>query len=372
MVAVLLSLQVSAAAPFSDVPSGKWYTEPITYCKNKGLVSGYKDRTFKPNNNITRAEFCVMLYMLGNELALNKKAADSDMIYDQYAKQYTDYDPNSWYSDAVACCLVNGYISGTSKTTLSLSKNILRQDVAVMIDKMFGWTFEPNTHQGGLCNDERGPDGQARYWWKAMYRFIDLGIYKGDANWNWSNGSAYKNNYPITRAEMCTVFKFILENQNWIDARENKYKKIDLTGDYYFVDKKDIAKYEQWIRENDEDDMGAVIRKYESISKNVSIDSVTIKELNFDNYTPSGNTGKNNITAEEAYRIACEYWSYKEGDVDPETGYDIAVFQDGLTTYNGKQVYQFRARWLVEHNHWSTLDTLYVDADTGACIKPGE
>lgn len=90
VMAVLLSVQVFAATPFSDVQNGKWYTEPVTYCQSKGLVSGYKDGTFKPNNNISRAEFCVMLYKLANEMALNKKTVDSDMKYNQYAKQFTE------------------------------------------------------------------------------------------------------------------------------------------------------------------------------------------------------------------------------------------------------------------------------------------
>lgn len=197
VVAILMTVQVFAATPFSDVQRGKWYSEPINYCKNKNLVSGYRDGTFKPNNNITRAEFCVMLNKLANEMALNKKSAYSEMIYNQYAKQYTDYNPNSWYSDAVASCLVNGYISGTSKTTLSLSKNILRQDVAVMIDKMFGWTFSPTVSRDALCNDERTPDGKARYWVIPMYRCIDLGIYQGDKKWFETHyESPYKNNYP--------------------------------------------------------------------------------------------------------------------------------------------------------------------------------
>lgn len=58
--------------------------------------------------------------------------------------------------------------------------------------------------------------------------------------------------------------------------------------------------------------------------------------------------------------------------LDPKLGYEITVTQDGLTTYNGAQVYQFRARWLVNNNHWSTLDMLYVDAFTGECIRSGK
>lgn len=309
VMAVLLSVQVFAATPFSDVQNGKWYTEPVTYCQSKGLVSGYKDGTFKPNNNISRAEFCVMLYKLANEMALNKKTVDSDMKYNQYAKQFTDYKPNSWYSDAVASCLMNGYISGTSKTALSLNKNILRQDVAVMIDKMFGWTFAPSIHKGGLCNDETTPDEQPRYWVYSMYRCIDLGIYQGEANWNSQNGSAYKNNYPITRAEMCAVFKYILENQNWINAREHVYEKITVMHEDYFLRKTDRDIYKMWDNENidiNSDDEAL----YESISKNVTIDSVTIKELNFDSYNPKEKTPEEEFElVSERYKAASELYT---------------------------------------------------------------
>lgn len=369
--AALLTVQVAAATPFTDVRADQWFAESVNYCKEKGFVGGYADGSFKPNNNITRAEFCAMLNQMAKTLSLKKTTADAT-AREQYAKKYIDYEQEKWYSEAVADCLANGFIGGTSSNTLSLDRNILRQDVAVMVDRVFGWEFEPNTHQGSLCNDEYSSDGQHRYWWIPMYRFIDLGIYKGDANWDWSKGSAYKNNYPITRAEMCAVFKFILENRNWIDARANRYEKIDTDTGYYYLNKKDQAAFDVWKRNNADYNNGNYNQALESISQNVTIDSVTIKELHFDNVTSSDSTSKTMLTTEEAYEIACDYWSYHEGDVDPELGYEIAVFQDGLTTYNGKQVYQFRARWLVNNSHWSTLDMLYVDAFTGECTRPGK
>jgi len=306
VVAALLTVQVAAATPFTDVRADQWFAESVNYCREKGFVGGYSDGSFKPNNNITRAEFCVMLNQLAKNLSLKKTASGAE-TRGQYARQYTDYKQDQWYSEAVADCLANGFISGTSSSTLSLDRNILRQDVAVMVDKMFGWNFEPNTHQGGLCNDEYSSDGQRRYWWIPMYRFIDLGIYRGDANWDWSKGSAYKNDYPITRAEMCAVFKFILENQNWIDARANKYEKIDIDADYYFLNKKEQAAFEQWKKDNADYRNGNYNRALESISRNVTIDSVTIKELHFDNLTTSSSTDNKMLTAQEAYKIACDY-----------------------------------------------------------------
>lgn len=46
---------------FSDVKSTAWYYSDVTECAKLGVVSGYSDGTFKPNNNVTYVEFMVML-----------------------------------------------------------------------------------------------------------------------------------------------------------------------------------------------------------------------------------------------------------------------------------------------------------------------
>lgn len=51
---------VVSAASFTDV-TGHWADEEITYAVNNGIVNGYPDGTFKPNNTVTRAEFVKML-----------------------------------------------------------------------------------------------------------------------------------------------------------------------------------------------------------------------------------------------------------------------------------------------------------------------
>ena len=44
------------AATFTDVPASHWAAKSIAYAAKRGWVTGYADGTFKPNNNITRAE----------------------------------------------------------------------------------------------------------------------------------------------------------------------------------------------------------------------------------------------------------------------------------------------------------------------------
>ena len=44
------------AATFTDVPASHWAAKSIAYAAKRGWVTGYADGTFKPGNNITRAE----------------------------------------------------------------------------------------------------------------------------------------------------------------------------------------------------------------------------------------------------------------------------------------------------------------------------
>ncbi|MEK7563157.1 MAG: S-layer homology domain-containing protein, partial [Patescibacteria group bacterium] len=52
-----LLLPLQALAAFSDVSSTHPNAEAIAYVKAEGIVSGYPDGTYRPNQTINRAEF---------------------------------------------------------------------------------------------------------------------------------------------------------------------------------------------------------------------------------------------------------------------------------------------------------------------------
>lgn len=72
------------------------------------------------------------------------------------------------------------------------------------------------------------------------------------------------------------------------------------------------------------------------------------------------------ITEDEALEIACRFWEVTPGEVDPETGFPMAV---GIiqTPTDSDPVYKASVRWLVDNSHWSTLDQVTIDAYTGEC-----
>lgn len=52
---------VTADNPFTDVPAGQWYTNAVIWAAANGIVSGFGDGTFRPNEPATRAQAAVML-----------------------------------------------------------------------------------------------------------------------------------------------------------------------------------------------------------------------------------------------------------------------------------------------------------------------
>ncbi|MCG7378173.1 S-layer homology domain-containing protein [Paenibacillus sp. ACRSA] len=59
-----------AEASFTDVSADLWASDAIAYVQSSGLMVGYSDGTFKPNNKLTRAEAVKVLNVLFNRTPL--------------------------------------------------------------------------------------------------------------------------------------------------------------------------------------------------------------------------------------------------------------------------------------------------------------
>lgn len=46
--------------PYSDISAGAWYNNAVSTMTRAGVLTGYDDGTFRPNANITRAEFAAI------------------------------------------------------------------------------------------------------------------------------------------------------------------------------------------------------------------------------------------------------------------------------------------------------------------------
>lgn len=121
--AVQLGLDYQPRFAFSDLTEDTAVETLATY----GLVSGYEDGTFRPNNTITRAEFCTLL-RTALDLPANKQAL-----------AFSDTNPFAWYADPVSAMAARGFIAGYEDGTFRPNDTISYQEILAILSSAAAW-----------------------------------------------------------------------------------------------------------------------------------------------------------------------------------------------------------------------------------------
>ena len=113
---------------FSDIKD-HWAKSQIENFADKGYIGGYDDNTFKPNNNITRAEFV--------------KTVNKYFGYTESGEEnFTDVNENAWYYKDICIGIRAGYINGYQDGTFRPNEPISRQEAASIVRTITGLTGE--------------------------------------------------------------------------------------------------------------------------------------------------------------------------------------------------------------------------------------
>lgn len=116
---------------YVDVPANHWAVGVIAAASASGLMGGFPDGTFKPNERLTRAQAIVILSR--KALEPGKIAAIRDSL--EILSQYSDGDKvGSWARRPVAAAIKYGLLPIWSK--LRPNDNATRLDVANMVVKV--------------------------------------------------------------------------------------------------------------------------------------------------------------------------------------------------------------------------------------------
>lgn len=83
------SLQANAAEEFTDLSKDHWAYKHVMELKGKGIVVGYPDNSFHPDENVTRAEFAAIIV---NALKLQDKGDFFPVAYKDLAEYYWGYN----------------------------------------------------------------------------------------------------------------------------------------------------------------------------------------------------------------------------------------------------------------------------------------
>lgn len=106
---------------------GHWAKDEINTFLRRGIVSGYSDKTFKPNRNVTRGEFLVML----------SKVYDWQITDDiQDAKKFKDFNKFNFYGRVISYAERKEYISGYLDKTFRPNNSISYKEVENIMKKV--------------------------------------------------------------------------------------------------------------------------------------------------------------------------------------------------------------------------------------------
>jgi len=131
-----LGLEMNPAkAAFTDLNSNDWYAGAVGTAVEAGIINGYADGTFRPNNCITREEVAAIIVqamkVTGKSETMNAEDAN------RYLARFADgASIGNWARQAVAVAVKNGIIKGNSNGSFVPVKNCTRAESAVMIKKM--------------------------------------------------------------------------------------------------------------------------------------------------------------------------------------------------------------------------------------------
>ena len=126
ILARLEGVESAQAAGFADV-NDEWYATAVNWAASVGVVNGYEDNTFQPNQPITREQLAAMLMNYANY-----KGEDVSNRAD--LTSYTD-QPSTWAEETMQWAVAEKLITGVTNDELQPQGNATRAQVAAILQR---------------------------------------------------------------------------------------------------------------------------------------------------------------------------------------------------------------------------------------------
>jgi len=114
-----------SCAGFIDLPNNFKYCDAIIWAKEKGIINGYNDNSFRPYNSITRAEILKVVIEANN-------IKTDDNAYGAFG--FVDVEEFAWYSKYLKAGILNNIFSGDfGKNTARLGDFVNRAETLKLL-----------------------------------------------------------------------------------------------------------------------------------------------------------------------------------------------------------------------------------------------
>ncbi len=113
---------------FKDIKKNDWYTKYLAASQKAGIISGYGDGTFRPNNPVSLAE-AVKILLIASEKS-------KTILYNAPATPFKDVIATAWYAKFINFAYEKKFIEGKTPTLLGPNDNISRGKIATLTVKI--------------------------------------------------------------------------------------------------------------------------------------------------------------------------------------------------------------------------------------------
>ena len=134
-------LESDSTENFADVSADDYFAHELAIARNTGLVNGIGDNKFDPRNHITRQDMMVIVHRaLQSQSLLLEEKGDRRMTVDEVLSQYPDYSTVAPYArDAVTALIGAGIVDGKN-SKIAPNEYTTRAEVAVLIKRVLDYT----------------------------------------------------------------------------------------------------------------------------------------------------------------------------------------------------------------------------------------
>jgi hypothetical protein len=152
---------MSRPTTFNDVSAGSWYAQAVNYLASRNILLGYEDGTFRPNNEITRAELTAMM----------SRFFEMD---EAGANQFTDVNSTHWASTYILNAHAKGWVTGFEDNTFRPNNATTRAEAVTLLNRVLERTPNVETINYHLDGMRLFQDLDNAHW--AFYQIMEAAI----------------------------------------------------------------------------------------------------------------------------------------------------------------------------------------------------
>lgn len=171
---LLLDKDVPITVSFTDVAPDAWYATAVNTLASLGIVTGYGNGQFGPDDSITRAQFTTIAMRFAN---LDTSGENI----------FTDVSEDDWFYEFVVGAIKYGWIGGYPDGRFGPNDTITRAQVTTIVNRMLGRSADEDYVERNIEALTRFTDVPDTHW--AYYNIMeatnahDYDHVKGQENW---------------------------------------------------------------------------------------------------------------------------------------------------------------------------------------------